>query len=268
MSRVTWEAADCGERDHDNSDPADPTSEPHGLACVLLEELRSRAEPGNVEGMARFGISAEGTLGVSMPVVRELARDAKRRLGRGVATARHTLAVDLWDSRIHEARILAALVDDPSRVDSEQMDRWALDLDSWDVCDQLCGSLFDKTPLAWDKAVEWSSRPEEFVKRAGFVLMTQLAVHDKRAPDNAFRPFFPLIERECTDERHYVKKAVNWALRQIGKRSAGLRTEAIAVAERILAGKVDSAAARWIARDALRELTSEPVTARLAARER
>lgn len=236
------------------------------LAQELLGELEARAVPQNVEGMARYGISPVGTLGVSMPVVRGLASDAKRRLGRGAAAARHDLAARLWDSGIHEARILAALVDVAALVDEPQMERWVVDLDSWDVCDQLCGSLFDKTSLAWTKAVEWSARDEEFVKRAGFVLMTQLAVHDKRASDEAFRPFFALIQRECTDERPFVKKAVNWALRQIGKRDAILHAEAIDVAENILDRHADSRAARWIARDSLRELRSDAVVARVSAR--
>ena len=240
--------------------------DPRDLARELLGELRAQAVPASVEGMTRYGISPVGTLGVSMPVVRDLARDAKKRLGSGADEGRHALAAELWTSGVHEARILAALVDVPSLVDEAQMERWALDLDSWDVCDQLCGNLFDKAELAWVKAVAWSARPEEFVKRAGFVLMTQLAVHDKRAPDEAFRPFFPLILRECTDERPFVKKAVNWALRQIGKRDATLHAEAIALAERVLDAHPDSTAARWIARDALRELRSDATIARVAAR--
>ena len=243
---------------------ATPTTE--ALAHELIDELRRHANPTNVEGMSRYGISTEGTLGVSMPVVRDLAREAKRRLGRNAEDERHALAARLWGSGVHEARILAALVDVPALVDDAQMERWALDLDSWDVCDQLCGNLFDKSPLAWDKAMAWSGRPEEFVKRAGFVLMTQLAVHDKRACDDSFRPFFGPIARECTDGRPMVKKAINWALRQLGKRDRALHAEAIELAERILAEHPDSTAARWIARDALRELRSDAVIARVSSR--
>ena len=236
------------------------------LAREILVELRTQAVPANVEGMARYSISSVGTLGVSMPAVRTLARDAKRRLGRGAEPTRHDLAAELWASGVHEARILAALVDVPALVDEAQMERWVADLDSWDVCDQLCGNLFDKAPLAWEKSVQWTARPEEFVKRAGFVLMTQLAVHDKRAADERFRPFFPLMLRECEDDRPFVKKAVNWALRQVGKRNAVLHAEAILVAERMLEEHGDSRSARWIARDALRELESPAVAARVAGR--
>jgi 3-methyladenine DNA glycosylase AlkD len=231
----------------------------------LIAELRRQANPANVEGMTRYGISPVGTLGVSMPVVRSLARDAKRATGRD-SGARHALAEELWSSGVHEARILAAHVDVPSLVSDSQMDRWVADVDSWDVCDQLCGILFDKTPLAWDKAVEWAGREPEFTKRAGFVLMTQLAVHDKSAADERFTPFLPLIEREANDGRPYVKKAVNWALRQIGKRDAALHKLAIDTAERIIAEQSESPSARWVARDALRELRSDAVLARLAAR--
>lgn len=221
----------------------------------ILANLRSLADPANVEGMARFGISSAGTLGVSMPVLRGMARDVKRGLKRET-DARHALALDLWSSGVHEARILAALVDVPSLVSEDQAEAWVADLDSWDVCDQLCGNLLDKTPFAWRKASEWAGRDEEFVKRAGFVLMTQLAVHDKAAPDEAFLGFLPLVEREADDERNFVKKAVNWALRQIGKRNARLREAARETAERLT--QRDSKAARWVARDALREFAKTP----------
>ena len=232
------------------------------LAEKLLAGLRSNANAENVAGMARFGISSEGTLGVSMPTVRELARDAKRELGRD-PNARHELAAALWGSGVHEARILAALVDAPQLVTDEQMEAWAADLDSWDTCDQLCINLFRLAPLAWDKAAEWPGREPEFVKRAGFVLGATLAVHAKKEPDDRFLPLLALSERECTDGRNAVKKAVNWQLRQIGKRSALLNAAAIASCERILAEHPDSAAARWVARGALRELRSDAVRARL-----
>jgi 3-methyladenine DNA glycosylase AlkD len=224
-------------------------------AAKVVAELRTHANPANVAGMARYGINSENTLGVSIPSLRAMAK----RIGTD-----HALARELWASGIHEARILAGLVDDFAMVTAAQLERWAKDLDSWDVCDGVCSSLFDKTPFAWDKAVEWSSRSEEFVKRAGFVLMAALAVHDKQAPDERFREFFPLIEREAVDERNFVKKAVNWALRQIGKRNRALNRDAIAAAKRIR--KIDSKSARWIAADALRELESDAVRERLSTR--
>jgi 3-methyladenine DNA glycosylase AlkD len=182
-----------------------------------------------------------------------------KRIGRD-----HALARELWASGIHEARVLAGLVDDPAAVTAAQLERWAKDFDSWDVCDGVCSNLFDRTPYAWDKAVAWSARSREFVKRAGFVLMAALAVHDKTAPDERFKNFLPLIEREAVDERNFVKKAVNWALRQIGKRNRALNRDAIAAAKRIR--KVDSRSARWIAADALRELESDAVRQRLNKR--
>jgi 3-methyladenine DNA glycosylase AlkD len=152
-------------------------------------------------------------------------------------------------------------VDEPAKVTEAQLERWARDFDSWDICDGVCSNLFDRTPFARGKAIEWSARREEYVKRAGFVLMAALAVHDKKAPDALFREFLPLIEREATDERNFVKKAVNWALRQIGKRNGALNRDAIAAAKRIR--RIDSKAARWIAADALRELQSAAVQERL-----
>jgi 3-methyladenine DNA glycosylase AlkD len=218
----------------------------------VLAELRELADPENVAGMARFGINSSNTLGISIPTLRRYART----LGRD-----HTLALDLWASGIHEARILAALVDEPASVTPEQMDDWVADLDSWDVCDQVCGNLFDRTPYAFDKVAEWSRRDEEFVRRAAFALLAELAVHDKRAPDERFLTCFPLILNAATDERNYVKKAVNWAVRQIGKRNLALNGAAIDLALEIQ--QLDSCPARWIASDALRELTGDAVQARL-----
>jgi 3-methyladenine DNA glycosylase AlkD len=165
---------------------------------------------------------------------------------------------------VHEARSLAALIDDPRQVTEEQMERWVADFDSWDVCDGCCGDLFDKTPFAHRKAVEWAGRDEEFVKRAGFALMAWLAVHDKKAPDEAFLAFLPVIARESGDGRNFVKKAVNWALRGIGKRNAALNAMAIQTAQEIQS--MGSRPGRWIASDALRELTSDKVRERLHAR--
>ena len=218
----------------------------------IIKKLKSLTNPENVAGMARFGINPENTLGVSMPALRNMAKE----IGKD-----HKLAEKLWSSAIHEARILACLIDDPELVTEGQMERWVKDFDSWDVCDQCCGRLLDKTERSYQKALEWSSRREEFVKRAGFVMMASLAVHDKKAEDDLFEQFLPIIGRESTDERNFVKKAVNWALRQIGKRNKRLNTLAIKTSREIQ--KIDSKSARWIASDALRELQSEKVQERL-----
>ncbi|MGA2199128.1 MAG: DNA alkylation repair protein [Nitrososphaerales archaeon] len=218
----------------------------------VLKRLRSMSSPDAIKGMARFGINTEKSLGVSIPQLRSLAKETGRD---------HALAERLWSSGIHEARILATMVDDPKALTGRQMDRWVKDFDSWDVCDQCCSNLFDKTDLAYQKAVEWAEREEEFVKRAGFVLMAALAVHDRKEPDERFMGFLPIIEKHSTDERNFVKKAVNWALRQIGKRSVELNQRAIQTGVRIQL--VDSSASKWIASDALRELRSEPVRRRL-----
>ncbi len=214
----------------------------------VLKKLRSLSEPAAVKGMARFGINTKNAYGVSVPNLRKIARE--------IGTD-HTLAQQLWASRIHEARILASMIDDPKEVREEQMEEWVRDFDSWDVCDQCCGNLFDKTEFVFQKAVEWSKKDEEFVKRAGFVLMAAFAVHDKEANDKEFVKFLPIIKREATDERNFVKKAVNWALRQIGKRNLNLNRMAIKAAKEIQ--QLDTRAAKWIASDALRELTSETI---------
>ena len=219
----------------------------------VMAELDAMADPEAAKGMAYFGVRAKAPLGISMPRLRALAR----RAGRD-----HGLAARLWATGIHEARILAGLVDVPAEVTQRQMDAWVRDFDSWDVCDQVCMSLFDRTPWAHEKAVEWAGREEEYVRRAGFAMMATLAVHDKKAPDARFEAFLPVIERHAGDDRNFVRKAVNWALRQIGKRNPALNREAIAAGERIRAQ--GSRAARWVAADALRELKSEAVQARLA----
>jgi 3-methyladenine DNA glycosylase AlkD len=202
--------------------------------------------------MARFGIETQRAYGVSLPTLRRMARDIGTH---------HALALDLWTSGIHEARILASMIDDPRQVSERQMEQWVAGFDSWDVCDQCCSNLFDKTPFASRKAVEWSRREAEFIKRAGFVLMAALAVHDKRARDEAFLRFLPLIQREARDPRNFVRKAVNWALRQIGKRNLQLNRASIRMARAIQ--KIPSGSARWIAADALRELRGEAVQRRL-----
>jgi len=217
-----------------------------------LEEL---ADPSQLEGQARFGIDVSHSLGIGMPALRQLAREAGRD---------HDLAGLLWSSGIREARILAALLDDPASVTEDQMEAWAGEFSSWEVVDTCCCNLFDRTIHAYSKAVEWSRREEEFVKRAGFSLMAGLAVHDKKASDRDFEDFFAAIEREACDGRNFVKKAVNWALRQIGKRNLELRARAIEVAERL--GAMDCRAAKWVASDALKELRNPQLETRLGAR--
>jgi 3-methyladenine DNA glycosylase AlkD len=221
----------------------------------IMERLRSQGNPTALAGMARFGISTHKAYGISLWDLRKLAKEIETD---------HTLAAQLWATGVHEARILASIVDDPRQVDEAQMESWVSEFDSWDICDQVCDNLFGHTPYAWAKAVEWSSRPEEFVKRAGFVLMCVAAVHHKRAGDQDFEVFFPLIVREANDDRPYVKKAVNWALRQIGKRNLALNARAIQVAQQVQA--LGSRPARWIASDALRELSSQTVQERLHAK--
>jgi 3-methyladenine DNA glycosylase AlkD len=221
----------------------------------IVQELKRLSNPEALEGMARYGIETSRAYGVSIPSLRALAR----RAGRD-----HRLARELWASRIHEARILASMIDDPARVSERQAETWVRDFNSWDLCDQCCLNLLVRTPFAWRKAVEWSSRAEEFVKRAGFVLMAQLSVHDREASDAPFLRLFPIIRRESADPRTYVKKAVNWALRQIGKRNATLNRACIKLARDI--ARMDSRPARWIAADALRELSSAAVQDRLRAK--
>ncbi|UCE81180.1 MAG: DNA alkylation repair protein [Methanobacteriota archaeon] len=224
-------------------------------AKQILDELKSRANPRNVEGMARFGINPKNALGISVTELRKVARP----IGKS-----HSLAQQLWGSGVHEAKILAAIIDEPSKVTEQQMEAWVGDFDSWDICDQACTCLFDRTPYAIEKAVEWSHRKEEFVKRAGFVLMAGLAVHDKTASNEVFMSFFDHVKRESCDDRKYVMKAVNWALRQIGKRNQILNKEAIRIATEI--SGIDSRSAKWVASDALRELRGEAVQRRLRSR--
>lgn len=210
----------------------------------VIRTLKSKRNPRNIAGMARFGINPENTLGIS---VVEL-----RKLGKQIGTD-HALALKLWLSGIHEARILASIVDDPSKVTEAQTECWVRAFDSWDVCDQVCGNLFWQMPFAPRQALEWSKREREFEKRAGFALMAYLAWHDREARDAAFERFLPAIVRGARDERNFVRKAVNWALRQIGKRNARLNRAAIRTA-RVIA-RQESRTARWVAADALRELT-------------
>ncbi len=244
--------------------PAGPTAQQ--LADEILAELHGLARPENVAGMARYGINPQGTLGVSVPAQRTLASEAKRRLKgeAGGAQVRHDAAALLWASGIHEARVTAGFLDEPSLVTREQIEAWAAVFDSWDVCDQVTTNLFDRTEFAWELAPEFSAREETFVRRCGFVLMAGLAVHDKDpARDEMLASFLPLVERGADDDRNFVKKAVNWALRQIGKRSSALNEAAVSTAERILAEQAESPAARWVARDALRELTDPAIRSRI-----
>jgi len=225
----------------------------------ILSTLRALARPERLDGMAGYGVNTSRAFGVAIPELRQLAKKLCDIQPRG---SRHALACELWGSGFHEARILASMIDEPARVTEDQMEAWVAAFDSWDLCDQCCANLFEKTGMAYAKAQAWSLRPEEFVKRAGFVLMARLAVSDKLAPAGKFEQFFPAIFRERDDDRNFVKKAVNWALRQIGKRNISLNAKAVALAEEMI--EAGSPAARWIASDALRELTSAPVRQRLA----
>jgi 3-methyladenine DNA glycosylase AlkD len=220
-------------------------------AKQILKQLQTLGDPVNVVGMARFGIRPNKVYGVAMPTLKRMARE----IGKD-----HRLAQELWKSEVYEARLLASLIDDPALVSESQMERWVKDLDSWAVCDACCFNLFDKTAFNYVKATEWSWRAREFEKRAGFALMASLALHDKKASDSEFLKFLPLIERQSNDERNFVRKAVNWALRQIGKRNLKLHQAAVQTAKAIY--EMDSKAARWIAADALHELNSDAVQRR------
>ena len=218
----------------------------------VLDKLQSKAQPEQLKGMAKYGITVEQRLGVSVPDMRKLAKE----IGKD-----HKLALDLWRTGIAEARIVAAMVGDPAKLTEEQMEDWVKGINSWDVCDQVCMNLFEKNQLAWKKIVDWSEREEEFVKRTAFSLIACLAWHDKKASDEKFIELLPVIIREATDERNFVKKAVNWALRNIGKRNLNLNEAAIDTAKEIK--RLDSKAARWVAADAIRELESDAIQSRL-----
>jgi 3-methyladenine DNA glycosylase AlkD len=228
-----------------------PSPAPAGEVAVILAELRALGSEENRAGMARFGINTEKAFGVSMAAQRPLQRKYRRN---------HELAVALWATGYHEARILAALIDDPNKVTRRQMDAWAADFNSWDLCDQACMKLFARSPFVAEKIPKWAKDKREFVRRAAFATIAGYAVHAK-AGDEAFLPFLDLIERYATDSRNFVRKAVNWALRQIGKRSAGLHKPALALAKRLAAS--DDSTARWIGKDAVRELTDPKQIARL-----
>ncbi|MCU0848689.1 MAG: DNA alkylation repair protein [Spirochaetes bacterium] len=212
----------------------------------IIRKLKSLHNRKNAEGMRRFGIKSKNMLGISMPVLRRMAAETGKN---------HGVALELWDSGIHEAMILASLIADPELMSGDVIEKWIGEIDSWGICDQACLNLFWKIPSAHDMAMEWAGREEEYVRRAGFALMAVLAVHDRDSSDSRFSKFFPLIFNASSDERNFVKKAVNWALRQIGKRNQRLNREAINLAEKI--SRIDSRSARWIAADALRELKSK-----------
>ncbi|MDD2732277.1 MAG: DNA alkylation repair protein [Candidatus Pacebacteria bacterium] len=209
----------------------------------IISELKKNSNYRDKIGMARFGINPEYALGVRVPVLRSLAK----KIGKD-----HKLALDLWSTKIHEARILATMIDESEKVTSEQMENWVKDFNSWDLCDQCLMNLFDKTPFAFKKAVKWAERDEEFIRRSGFALMACLAWHNKDTKDKEFLKFFPIIKRYSIDERNFVRKAVNWAIRQIGKRNSDLNKKAIKLSEEIK--KINSKSAKWISSDALREL--------------
>ena len=219
----------------------------------ITKELNAKARPDQLAGMARYGMAIEKRLGVSIPEIRKTAK----KIGKS-----HDLALELWNTGISDAMILASLIAEPTKLTEEQMEKWVNDFNSWDVCDQVCNNLFVNHPLVWKKISDWSQRKEVFVKRAAFALLSSLAVHAKESPDETFIEFLWVIKREATDNRNFVKKAVNWALRNIGKRNPDLNRAAIQVAKEIQ--QIDSKASRWIASNALRELESDMVQKRLA----
>jgi 3-methyladenine DNA glycosylase AlkD len=218
----------------------------------IIKELRNLSDPEGIKGMAGFGITPKKTYGVRIPELRSIAKKTGKN---------HYLAKELWEADYRETKILACMIEDPELVTEEQMDEWVLKFDFWEICDQCCMNLFRKTSFVNKKIFEWSNREEEFVKRAAFTLIAVLAVHDKHAPNVKFEQFFPIIIKESTDDRNYVKKSVNWALRQIGKRNLDLNKKAIMIAEKI--ETINSKNARWIATDTLRELKNEKVQNRL-----
>jgi len=218
----------------------------------IIGELKKHTNVENLKGMARFGINIEKAFGINIPILREIAKKNKNN---------HSLALQLWETNLHEACILATMVDNPKLVTETQLENWVLDFNSWDICDQCCANLFEDTPFAYHKAMEWSYRKEEYVKRAGFVMMARLAISDKKAEDAKFEPFLIRMLEEAGDERNFVKKAINWALRQTGKRSFRMNEAALATAKEML--RLDPKSAKWIATDAIRELTNANIIKRI-----
>jgi len=221
----------------------------------VLDKLKAKARPDQLDGMARFGMTVEKRLGVTVPEMRQIAKE----MGKD-----HQLALELWETGISEAMMVASMIDLPAEVTEKQMEQWVKDFDSWDVCDQVCMNLFDRTPLAWKKVRDWSVRKEEYVRRAAFTLLACLAWHNKKAADQEFLHLLPLIPQAATDERNFVRKAVSWALRGIGKRNVNLHRAAIETATQMQ--KMDSKSARWIATDALKDLSSDATQRRLFGR--
>jgi len=218
----------------------------------VLEMLRSAANVENLAGMARYGINPEKRLGVKVPQMRQIAKTVGRD---------HQLALDLWETGIPEAMVVASIVDEPELVTKSQMDKWVADFNSWDVCDQVCMNLFDKTNYSWDRIEAWHERQPEFVRRAAYALIACLAWHDKSAPDEKFIEFIPLIEEAAVDERNYVKKAVSWALRNIGKRNQRLHQAVLETAQELI--QSENKTARWIGKDTVKDITSPAVQKRL-----
>jgi 3-methyladenine DNA glycosylase AlkD len=222
----------------------------------VLTWLRRHGSQKNIDGMARYAITAEKAFGVSMATMKGLARQLR---------GQHALALELWETKWYEARILAALIDDPVQVTARQMDHWSRDFDNWAICDTACLHLFDKTPHAWAKVPAWARSPHEFVRRGAFALMASLALHDKAAPDAKFLPMLPLIERAATDPRNFVKKGVAWALRGIGSRSPLLHERSLTLAEKL--AQSASPSARWIGKEALRDLSRPLVKNRVSKKQ-
>lgn len=219
---------------------------------TIVGKLTALKDPEAIKWMAKYGITPENAFGIKIPILRELAKEI------GI---NHQLALDLWDLNYRETRILACMIDDPDFVTESQLESWASDFDYWEICDQCIMCLFERTRYAYQKVIDWTKREEEYVKRAGYVLIAVLAVRDKKADDDVFISFLPLIQKGASDSRNMVKKSVNWALRQIGKRNRNLNKEAIMYSNEIL--QMDFPSAKWVAKDALKELQSEAVHNRL-----
>lgn len=224
---------------------------------VALSWLKERASKRTRDGMARFGLPSGNALGVPVGTIKQIGK----RIG-----VNHDLALGLFKTGVYEAQLLAAFVGDPARLTAAQMDRWCRAFDNWGVVDTVCFSLFDRTPLAWSRIEPWSQRSDEFEKRAAFALLACLALHDKGAPDDALRKCLPIVEAGASDERNFVKKGVLWALRLIGRRSADLHAESIALARRLAASK--SPSAKWIGRSTLRDLTSAALAKKFSGKKR
>lgn len=218
----------------------------------IISELKKHYNPKNIEGMARYGINVEKAFGLNVPFIRAMAK----KIGKN-----HELALELWETGYHEARHIASMIDDPKLVTKSQMNKWVRDFNSWDICDGTCSNLFRKTPFSVEKIIEWTEKKNEYIRRAEFSLICYVAVHDKKRDDKEFLQFFTLIKKHSVDERNFVKKAVNWSLRQIGKRSKFLNKEALKLANEIQ--EIDSKSARWIANDAIRELTNPKIIDRI-----